>query len=40
MALDDLSSGRIVMGIGAGWMRREHTLCGTFSVGPASDGSL
>ena len=28
MAIDDLSGGRMILGIGAGWMEREHTLFG------------
>src|SRR5579863_4193023 len=27
-ALDDLSNGRMILGIGAGWQEREHTLFG------------
>lgn len=27
-ALDDLSNGRMILGIGAGWMEREHTMFG------------
>ena len=28
IALDDLSSGRMILGIGTGWIEREHTLFG------------
>ncbi len=28
MAIDDLSGGRFVLGIGAGWNQREHTMFG------------
>lgn len=28
MAIDDLSGGRMILGIGAGWMEREHTMFG------------
>lgn len=28
MALDDLSGGRMILGVGAGWSQREHTLFG------------
>ena len=28
MAIDDLSSGRMILGLGAGWMEREHKLFG------------
>ena len=28
MAIDDLSGGRMILGVGAGWMEREHTLFG------------
>jgi alkanesulfonate monooxygenase SsuD/methylene tetrahydromethanopterin reductase-like flavin-dependent oxidoreductase (luciferase family) len=32
MAIDDLSDGRMVLGLGAGWMEREHNLFG-YSLG-------
>src|SRR5262245_51030842 len=28
MALDDLSNGRMILGVGAGWLVREHTMFG------------
>ena len=28
LAIDDLSDGRFVLGVGAGWMEREHTMFG------------
>ena len=28
MAIDDLSGGRMILGAGAGWMEREHTMFG------------
>ena len=32
MAIDDLSGGRMILGLGAGWMEREHNLFG-YSLG-------
>ena len=28
MAIDDLSDGRMILGVGAGWLEREHTMFG------------
>jgi F420-dependent oxidoreductase-like protein len=35
MAIDDLSNGRMILGVGAGWIEREHTMFG-YDLGDVS----